>query len=39
MGSLVQITQFVLSLSILIVLHEAGHFFSARFFKIRVEKF
>ena len=39
MGVLVQITQFILSLSILIVLHEAGHFFSARLFKIRVEKF
>jgi regulator of sigma E protease len=39
MGVLVQITQLILSLSILIVLHEAGHFFSARLFKIRVEKF
>jgi regulator of sigma E protease len=39
MGVLVQVTQFILSLSILIVLHEAGHFFSARLFKIRVEKF
>jgi regulator of sigma E protease len=39
MGVLVQISQFVLSLSILIILHEAGHFFAARYFKIRVEKF
>ncbi len=39
MGVLVQISQFVLSLSILIILHEAGHFFAARLFKIRVEKF
>src|ERR1700756_5597575 len=39
MGVLVQITQFILSLSILIILHEAGHFFSARLFKIKVEKF
>jgi regulator of sigma E protease len=39
MGVLVQISQFVLSLSIIVLLHEAGHFFAARFFKIRVEKF
>jgi regulator of sigma E protease len=39
MGVLVQVSQLILSLSILIVLHEAGHFFSARAFKIRVEKF
>lgn len=31
--------QLLLSLSILIVLHEAGHFIPARLFKIRVEKF
>ncbi|MFM7731324.1 MAG: RIP metalloprotease RseP [Flavobacteriales bacterium] len=31
--------QLILSLSILIVLHEAGHFIPARLFKIRVEKF
>lgn len=31
--------QLILSLSILVVLHEAGHFFPARWFKTRVEKF
>jgi regulator of sigma E protease len=31
--------QLLLSLSILIVLHELGHFLPAKFFKIRVEKF
>ena len=31
--------QLFLSLSILIVLHEFGHFIPARLFKIRVEKF
>lgn len=33
------IGQFLLSLSLLIVLHEMGHFFPARWFKTRVEKF
>lgn len=36
---LVQVSQFILSLSILIVLHELGHFIPARLFKTRVEKF
>ena len=31
--------QLVLSLSILIVLHEGGHFFFAKLFRVRVEKF
>ncbi|PID91016.1 MAG: RIP metalloprotease RseP [Bacteroidetes bacterium] len=39
MDVLIRIAQFVLSLSILIVLHEMGHFFFARLFKTRVEKF
>jgi regulator of sigma E protease len=39
MGVFVQASQFILSLSILILLHEAGHFTAARIFKIRVEKF
>lgn len=36
---LIKTTQLLLSLSILVVLHEAGHFMFARFFKTRVEKF
>jgi regulator of sigma E protease len=39
MGVFIQIAQFLFSLSILILLHEAGHFFTAKLFKIRVEKF
>ena len=35
----VQIIQFFVSLSILIVLHEFGHFLPARLFNTRVEKF
>ena len=35
----IQISQFLLSLSILIVLHELGHFIPAKYFKTRVEKF
>lgn len=31
--------QFILSFSILVVLHELGHFFPAKWFKCRVEKF
>ena len=36
---LIVLGQFFLCLSILIVLHEAGHFFAARAFNTRVEKF
>lgn len=39
MEYLVQAGQLILSLSILIVLHEFGHFIPARLFKTRVEKF
>src|SRR3954466_12672185 len=39
MGVLTQISQFILSLSILIVLHELGHFIPAKLFKTKVEKF
>jgi regulator of sigma E protease len=35
----VKAAQFVLSFSIIVVLHELGHFFPARWFKCRVEKF
>ena len=39
MEILIIIGQFVLSLSILVVLHEAGHFIPAKLFKTKVEKF
>ena len=39
MDILIKVGQLVLSLSILIVLHEMGHFFPAKWFKTRVEKF
>ncbi len=39
MEILTQVAQFILSLSILIVLHEMGHFIPAKLFKTRVEKF
>jgi regulator of sigma E protease len=39
MKILIQATQFLLSLSILVMLHELGHFIFARLFKTRVEKF
>ena len=39
MDILITIAQFILALSLLIVLHEGGHFFFARLFKTRVEKF
>ena len=35
----VKIAQLLLSLSILVILHEAGHFMFAKLFKTRVEKF
>ena len=34
-----QIFQFILSISILVVLHELGHFLPAKWFKCRVDKF
>ena len=34
-----QWTQLILALSILVVIHELGHFLFARLFKVRVEKF
>ena len=36
---LIKTIQFFLSLSLLIVLHELGHFIPAKLFKTRVEKF
>ena len=39
MDVLIQAFQLLLSLSILVVLHELGHFIPAKIFKTRVEKF
>lgn len=39
MDILIKAVQLILSLSILVVLHEFGHYLTARYFKIRVEKF
>lgn len=39
MDILIRVSQFLLSLSILIILHELGHFIPAKLFKTRVEKF
>ena len=35
----IQISQFIMSLSLLIILHELGHFIPAKLFKTKVEKF
>lgn len=39
MGVLIATLQVVLSLSLLVILHEGGHFAAAKFFKTKVEKF
>ncbi|MDG1037933.1 MAG: RIP metalloprotease RseP [Polaribacter sp.] len=39
MEILIKVSQFILSLSLLIVLHELGHFIPAKLFKTKVEKF
>ncbi|GAB4287986.1 MAG: RIP metalloprotease RseP [Marinilabiliales bacterium] len=39
MGTVIMILQLIAALSILVVLHEFGHFIAARIFGIRVEKF
>ncbi len=39
MELIIKLSQFLLSLSLLIVLHELGHFIPAKLFKTRVEKF
>lgn len=39
MEILIKISQFILSFSLLIILHELGHFIPAKLFKTKVEKF
>jgi regulator of sigma E protease len=39
METFIRIAQFIASLGLLILLHEFGHFITARLFKIRVDKF
>ena len=39
MDWVIRILQFILSISILVVIHEFGHYIAARIFKTRVEKF
>ena len=39
MELVIQISQFIMSLSLLIILHELGHFIPAKLFKTKVEKF
>ena len=39
MDILIKALQLILSLSILVVLHELGHFLPAKLFKTKVEKF
>jgi regulator of sigma E protease len=36
---IIKVSQLLLSLSILVVLHELGHFIPAKLFKTKVEKF
>jgi len=39
MDIIIKVAQFILSLSLLIILHEFGHFSAAKLFKVKVEKF
>lgn len=39
MEIIIKVLQFLLSLSILVIIHEFGHFIAAKIFKTRVEKF
>jgi len=39
MDILIKVLQLILSLSILVIVHEFGHFIAAKIFKTRVEKF
>ncbi len=36
---LIKLVQFILSISLLVLLHEGGHFFFAKLFKVRVRRF
>lgn len=36
---LIRALQLIMSLSLLVIVHEGGHFLFARLFKVRVEKF
>ena len=36
---LIKLLQFILSISLLVLLHEGGHFLASRLFGVRVEKF
>lgn len=38
-ATLIKALQLILSLSILVILHEGGHFFFSKMFKVKVEKF
>ena len=39
METLIQVTQLILCLSFLVILHELGHFLPAKYFKTKIEKF
>ena len=39
METVIRIIQFFLSLTLLVTVHEFGHFIMARLFRIRVDKF
>ncbi|AIG29031.1 RIP metalloprotease RseP [Flavobacterium psychrophilum] len=39
MDTLIQIAQIIFILSVLVILHEFGHYITARMFKVKVEKF
>ncbi|MCX6187013.1 MAG: site-2 protease family protein, partial [Bacteroidetes bacterium] len=39
MQTFIMVAQLITALSILVVIHELGHFLAAKLFKIRVDKF
>src|SRR5690606_1558255 len=39
MTLVIQLSQFILIISILVILHELGHYLTAKWFKTKVEKF